>query len=156
MVIKELTPLEQETEFQRRRNLPGVEVRRMYTKRTADLYLTLCGKELGSRHELLKRDKVASVSIQLPQLAPAGITRQQLDTIRVIYCAPYTCALYGIPYDMRRDVGQEPRHLWTSDVRGARDGWIHLDERDPVVRAWLDEQKALDNLPGHPHEWVQL
>lgn len=65
----------QETEYQRRRNLPGVEVRRMYTKRTADQVLSHTGRELGTRTEVTTRGKVTSVLYVLPAL-PEDLCRQ--------------------------------------------------------------------------------
>ena len=59
---------EQATEFQRRRNLPGVEVRYMNAGRTSDTVLSLCGKELGSKTTIYKRNKVESVHYYLPPL----------------------------------------------------------------------------------------
>lgn len=59
---------EQATEFQRRRNLPHVQVRYMFTKRTTDVVLSRCGVELGSRTDLLKRGKVVSSQYVLPVL----------------------------------------------------------------------------------------
>ena len=53
-----MTELEQATEWQRRRNLPGVDVRRMFTKRTTDIVLSICGREIASRIEITKRDKI--------------------------------------------------------------------------------------------------
>lgn len=92
-------------------------------------------------------------------------TLANLNQIRIVYCAPYTLALYGIPYEMNREVGQEPRHLWQASQerpRGMRADldvtadWIRLDERDPVVKEWLQQVKQLDGLPGYPHEWVRI
>lgn len=92
-------------------------------------------------------------------------TRESLASIKIVYCAPDTLALYGIPYEMRRDVGQAPRHLWEcarNKPRTMRQGldvladWIPLDERDPLVKAWLASVRERDGLPGWPHEWVRL
>lgn len=64
----------QETEYQRRRSLPGVEVRRMHTARSSDQVLSHNGCELGSRSELMTRGKVVSVHYALPPL-PADLTK---------------------------------------------------------------------------------
>jgi hypothetical protein len=67
---------------------------------------------------------------------------------------PYSCILYGIPYEMRREVGQEPRHLIQA---GRTEGWVYLNESDPKVKAFLDEQRAKANgLPGYPYEWQEV
>lgn len=54
------------TEFQRRRNLPGVEVRRMFGTRYAEIHLSRGGVDLGSRTDMLKRGKVVSTMYVLP------------------------------------------------------------------------------------------
>ena len=56
-------------EFQRRRNLPGVEVRRMFGTRYTEIHLSRGGVDLGSRTETLKRGKVVSTLYVLPPLA---------------------------------------------------------------------------------------
>lgn len=73
-----------------------------------------------------------------------------LNAIRVIVCMPHSCLLYGIPYAMRRDVGQEPRHLIHA---GRTEGWMYLDERKPEVKAFLAKQGS---LPGYPYEWQEV
>lgn len=91
-----------------------------------------------------------------------------LNAIRILFRAPDSLALYGIPYEMRKDVGQEPRHLWRAAdarldriARGTRpdaagksptEGWVFLQERDNEVRAWLS---ALDDVPEDPMEWCE-
>lgn len=97
---------------------------------------------------------------------------RDLKSIKIIFCAPDTLRLYGIPYDMRPGIGQEPRHLWKGRTipdtlkraagwggsvlsdPGPGPDWIYLDEEDPEVKAFLAEHK--DNLPGHAYEWVRL
>lgn len=56
------------TEWQRRRNLPGVQVRYMNTKRVSDTVLTLMGRELGTKTTVYKRGKVSQVSYYLPPI----------------------------------------------------------------------------------------
>ena len=56
-------------EFQRRRNLPYVEVRHMSAGRTADIHLSLGGVDLGSRHDTLKRGKVVSTHYVLTPIS---------------------------------------------------------------------------------------
>ncbi len=63
-----------EAEFFRRRSLPGVQVRRMFTTRTTDLVLSHTGRELGSRTEVTKRGKAVSVLYVLPAL-PADLNK---------------------------------------------------------------------------------
>lgn len=63
-----MNPTEQTTEFQRRRDLPGVEVRYMTTKRSSDVVLSLMGREIAAKHETLTRGKVVSTMYILPQM----------------------------------------------------------------------------------------
>lgn len=63
-----MTEIEKATEFSRRRNLKGVTVRHMATKRTLDVCLSLCGKDLGSMTHVYTRGKVTQTLIVLPTL----------------------------------------------------------------------------------------
>lgn len=56
------------TEFQRRRNMPHVQVRHMSAGRTFDVVLSIQGIEIGSRCDLLKRGNVVSRTYVLPSL----------------------------------------------------------------------------------------
>jgi hypothetical protein len=62
------TNISEETEFQRRRSLPYVEAHRIGSKRTFEVQLSLGGKVIGNRLELIKRNKVVSVTFFLPTL----------------------------------------------------------------------------------------
>lgn len=95
-------------------------------------------------------------------------------SIRVLFLAPDTLQLFGIPYGMRRDIGQEPRHLWNAArkrsealcdpnrYRGPHgpyvppnptEGWVVIDDRNPDDAAWL---ATLDDVPRNPCEWVEI
>jgi len=63
-----MTEQEQATEFQRRRDIPGVVVRHMNAGRTSDVVISLCGKELGQKTTIYTRNKVSQVSYYLPKL----------------------------------------------------------------------------------------
>jgi len=63
-----MTEQEQATEYQRRRDIPGVAVRYMNAGRTSDTVISLCGKELGSKTTIYKRNKVSQVLYFLPAL----------------------------------------------------------------------------------------
>lgn len=63
-----MTEQEQATEYQRRRDLPGVEVKYMNAGRTSDTVISLCGKEMGSKTTIYTRGKVSQVSYFLPEL----------------------------------------------------------------------------------------
>jgi hypothetical protein len=87
-----------------------------------------------------------------------------LDTIRILFRAPDSLQLFGIPYEMDRTIGQEPRHLWIA----ARErnslsrpsmvgpsptaGWIYIAEDEPDMLAWLS---TLDDVPQNPCEWCE-
>ncbi len=86
------------------------------------------------------------------------ITIATLAGIRVLYRAPDTLALYGIPYAMRREIGQEPRHL----VAGHRDSWTWLGSPGWWGNMARDEQALVrtyslgDSVPEGPHEWCEI
>lgn len=63
-----MEPEDQATEFARRREMPGVEVRRMHSKRVLDVVLSLRGRNIGSKTEVTKRGKVVSTLYVLPTL----------------------------------------------------------------------------------------
>jgi hypothetical protein len=97
-----------------------------------------------------------------------------LDSIKVLFRAPDTMGLYGIPYRMRE--GQQPGDLWRahivhSDVYidgnmprvgladwlwlGSPGWWGSMKKADQKqVAAWLQELGPL--VPGGPYEWVDL
>lgn len=86
------------------------------------------------------------------------ITQAKLDTIRILYCAPDTLSLWGIPYQMRE--GQAPRDIYER-FRGdwiwlGTPGWFGtMTEREIViVKASLNVVK--DNIPQNPHEWTLI
>lgn len=63
-----MTPLEEATEFQRRRSLPYAQVQRMSTKRTFDVLISIGGQVIASKTEVTKRGKVVSTTYFLPAL----------------------------------------------------------------------------------------
>ena len=83
----------------------------------------------------------------------------QLDSIKILFVAPDTLALWGVPYGMRR--GQQPGDLWRA--RNTK-GWIWLGspgwwgnmprEDQAAVEAFL--AKHSDSIPGGPYEWIAL
>jgi hypothetical protein len=103
------------------------------------------------------------------------VTLEKLQTIKVLYRAPDTLALYGIPYEMRP--GQSPR-----DLQHARDSWTpakpghygskQVDLSDWIflgypgsrgtlsasegeaIAAYLAEHSGL--IPGGPCEWSRV
>ena len=60
--------MDEATEFSRRRNLPFAQVQHMSAGRTADVVVTLGGKVIASRTEILKRGKVCQTGYFLPAL----------------------------------------------------------------------------------------
>lgn len=89
-------------------------------------------------------------------------TPENLATIRVVYLMPYTLRLAGIPYEMRRDVGQAPRHLYEASMNPPRaaiprdytNEWIDLDH--PAAREFVARLRVNDDLPRYVHEWTTL
>ena len=56
------------TEWNRRRNLPGVEVRHMSAGRCFDVQLSLCGKDLGTKSTVSTRGKPGEPYYYLPEI----------------------------------------------------------------------------------------
>ena len=89
-------------------------------------------------------------------------TLENLATIRVVYLMPYTLRLAGIPYEMRADVGQSPRHLYEAardpprgmHARDFTEEWIDLDH--PDAREFVAQLKFNGELPRYVHEWCTL
>lgn len=83
-----------------------------------------------------------------------------LSRIRVLFLDP-NLGLWGIPYGMRRDVGQAPRDLYRA---GNTKGWIYLghpgwygsmsNERVKEVKEFLAPIKKRGLLPGNAYEWT--
>lgn len=106
----------------------------------------------------------------------AARMRRQLASIKVLFRAPESLALYGIPYDMRP--GQQPIDIWRTarsiHARGTapagytdpRNEWIwlgspgwwgHLSAGEiAAVEAWLVERTARGEVPGNPYEWCPI
>lgn len=91
---------------------------------------------------------------------PSHLSPEVLESIKILFMAPDTLALYGIPYLMREDVGQEPRHLWEA---GNTKGWVYLGypgwfygstEDHALAEAFKAKHKNI--LPQNPYEWVIL
>jgi hypothetical protein len=84
-----------------------------------------------------------------------------LATIKVLFRCPDTLALWGVPYNMRRDVGQSPGHLWRA---GQTKDWIWLGSpgwwgslspaSQTAIKEWLAARA--DDIPENPYEWVTL
>jgi hypothetical protein len=62
-----VTEKEQASEFERRRNLPGVRVERLCAARMFDVIVTLNGRTIAHKTESLKRGKVVSTAYFLPE-----------------------------------------------------------------------------------------
>lgn len=83
-----------------------------------------------------------------------------LDTIRVLY-RDENLQLWGIPYEMRREIGQSPRHLAKA---GNTKGWVWLGSPgwwgslsgsdQEAVKAFLDKHR--DAVPGNWYEFSTL
>lgn len=107
---------------------------------------------------------------------------QSLDSIVALYRAPDTLTLWGIPYRMREDVGQQPGDLYRAsrwywgldlDTRSTRyarpthdpkrdwiylgsPGWFGTLKPDEIeaIKAFLAQHTAV--IPQGPNEWCYL
>lgn len=109
------------------------------------------------------------------------ITKADLDKIVVLWRQPDLMALWGIPYAMREDCGQTPKHLWDArnrDIRRpVRSGVYHskpvdlsdwiwlgqpgwwgsiLPEEQNAIRVWLSPLEILGLIPVSPCDFVDL
>lgn len=87
----------------------------------------------------------------------------KLRSIKILFRAPDTMTLWGIPYRMRDDVGQEPRHLFKA---GNTKNWVYLggpgwygsmsrsDQRR--VKAFLRPLERKGLVPDGPYEWTEI
>ena len=89
------------------------------------------------------------------------ITPETLQSIRVLWRQSDTMALWGIPYGMRTEVGQSPRHLW--DANNTKDwvwlgcpGWFYTMTKPEItlVREYLET--IGDMVPEWPCEWSEI
>lgn len=100
-----------------------------------------------------------------------------LDSIKVLWLQPDTLALWGIPYEMRADCGQQPYDLWKAHCdfveprpghygseRIKLDDWVYLGSPGWWSGENLDDRAAAlafletfkDQVPRHPCEWTTL
>jgi hypothetical protein len=103
---------------------------------------------------------------------------RRLASIRVLWRQPDTLTLWGVPYEMKAHVGQQPYDLWRArrDHVPPRSGaygapaldlsdWIYLGEpgwfgacsREEIasIGLWLASLPN-DAIPGGPCEWTRL
>lgn len=89
-----------------------------------------------------------------------------LSKIKVLYRSDYSLDLWGIPYQMRREIGQQPRDIlekyrndwvWLGSCGSYGHGWARLsDERIVAIESFLEPLREKGLIPGNPHEWVDL
>jgi hypothetical protein len=87
-----------------------------------------------------------------------------LAGIVVLYREPDSLSLWGIPYAMRREIGQEPRHILPHLRRGwiwlGCPGWYGSLERSDIerIKVWRAALEVADPgiVPGGPHEWSEI
>jgi hypothetical protein len=90
--------------------------------------------------------------------ADLGNLRHRLARVVVLYRAPDTMALYGLPYRMRE--GQSPRNIaerfrgdWV--WLGSPGWWNRYSEREQgLIREFLATHA--DDIPDGPHEWSNI
>ena len=92
---------------------------------------------------------------------PRAMKRSDLRSIKILFRAPESLALWGIPYRMRE--GQEPSDLHRA---GRTEKWIYLGgpgwygnmsrSEQRRVKAFLRPLERRKLIPGNPYEWVDL
>lgn len=83
-----------------------------------------------------------------------------LSRIQTLYM-DRNLSLWGIPYKMRKDIGQAPRHIQDA---GNTKGWIYLcnpgwfgnrtDEDVKEIKAYLE--RVAEFLPHNAFEWCEV
>lgn len=113
--------------------------------------------------------------LRCPELVGMFTAQERFASIKVLYRAPQTMALWGIPYEMRP--GQQPRHLaeagdsyvapppgYYGSKQVDLSDWVYLGspgwysgpgEEAHLAQAFLD---SLDPnvIPRGPYEWLSL
>lgn len=89
------------------------------------------------------------------------ITPELLSTVKVLFRRDHSLCLYGVPYTMRRDVGQQPGDLWRA---GRTEGWIWLGSPGwwgnmqypeiKLVQEYLAQHS--EEIPQFPNEWCEV
>jgi len=84
-----------------------------------------------------------------------------IDSTKVLYRTSFTLCLWGIPYDMRRDCGQQPGDLWKASPLPNTYGWYWLGSPGWWGHYRKDQQREIkkflyligDMVPEYPEEW---
>jgi len=105
-------------------------------------------------------------SFLLAKVVAVSAVSGSLSKIKVLYRSDYSLDLWGIPYQMRRDVGQQPRDIlskyrsdwiWLGSCGSYGHGWARLsDERIKEIESFLEPLREKGLVPGNPHEWTDL
>lgn len=80
--------------------------------------------------------------------------------IKTLWRQPDTMSLWGLPFRMNREIGQEPRHLWEAGRKSfiwlGSPGWFGsmTEAEQAEVKAFLAQHEG--NIPLGPGEWDEL
>jgi len=85
----------------------------------------------------------------------------RLATIRVLYRQSDTMSLWGIPYRMRADVGQQPRDIDPARRKdwvwlGSPGWWGSMTRAEQAAVAAFLATLPKDAIPEYPNEWIDL
>lgn len=92
-------------------------------------------------------------------------TAENISKIRVLFRAPDTLTLYGVPYEMRE--GQAPRDIFVGPFKDRFVGeWVYLGEpgwfgladaaQVKLAKQFIEALKLTDDVPSGSYEWVRL
>jgi RNA-splicing ligase RtcB len=112
------------------------------------------------------------------------ITQETIDSIQTVFRDHQGGGLWGLPYKMRHEIGQNPRHLWegrrspdpahqppvyigyTISTPGPLPEWVWLGtpgwygsmtkEEQELVNRFVDRLRSDGLLPQWPGEWQEV
>ncbi len=99
--------------------VPFAQVRRMSAGRCYDEFVTLCGKEIGSKHQILTRGKVSSETYRLNQESKSTTLRPTVpsNTDPRIRENALKAQPHGSQNTLRRVIWRQP--YWSRGLEGS-------------------------------------
>jgi hypothetical protein len=154
--LSRLTPQQEKRVIDRLSRLPLSELRRRQSivesqKRSA---CTQRNDAAWVNLEVMERHLDAAVD----RKAFAKNGRLNLESIKVLFRAPETLALYGIPYELRP--GQSPKDLHAKHRKDwiflGYPGWFGNMPAEDVEEVKEFLELHADNIPGNAYDWTRI